>query len=187
MSSDTDTCTHPAPHSLAEGDTWLKRYHQKAVHPDQLSALVADLRRQGQTIATINGSFDLLHAGHLHILHAASTYCDNLIVALNSDASIRQYKSPDRPIVDLDNRMQMIAALECVDYVTCFEELDPRKLLSTICPDVHINGAEYGKECIEAATVESGGGRIEIVDLVPGLSTSDLITKIQRLCDSSPR
>ena len=92
-----------------------------------------------------------------------------LIVALNSDRSIQQYKGADRPIIPLEMRLQMMAALEFVDYVTWFEETDPIKLLSIIKPDIHVNGSEYGENCIEAETVKSNGGKIHIVTLVHGL------------------
>src|SRR5690606_2349043 len=118
-----------------------------------------------------NGSFDLLHAGHLQILYTAAQAADVLIVALNSDRSIKEYKSPKRPIITLDYRMQMIAALCWVDYVTYFDETDPIALLTKIKPDIHVNGSEYGENCIEAEIVKRYGGRIEIVPLVPGLST----------------
>jgi rfaE bifunctional protein nucleotidyltransferase chain/domain len=162
-------------------ETWLDAYKQKVIAPDLLSGFVDSIREKGQTIATLNGSFDLMHAGHLHIIFEASKQCDILIVALNSDASIHQYKSIHRPIIPLEYRMQMMAALECVDFVTWFEETDPRKLLETIKPDVHVNGAEYGSRCIEAETVEKNGGAMHIVSLVPGLSTSAIIKKIVSL------
>jgi len=159
---------------------WSNTYHSKVISPDHLEKSIHDLRAEGKTIATLNGSFDLLHAGHLQIIYQASQVADILIVALNSDSSIQQYKSTDRPIIPLEYRVQMMAALEFVDYVTWFEETDPRLILSVIQPDVHVNGSEYGKNCLEAETVKSHGGRIHVVDLVPGLSTSEVITKIKK-------
>ena len=103
-------------------------------------------------------------------------------MALNSDSSIKKYKSPNRPIIPLEERLKMMAALQFVDYVTWFDETDPIALLEKIKPDVHVNGAEYGAKCIEADTVKKHGGRVEIVQLVPGLSTSEIIKKI---CASS--
>jgi len=150
----------------------------KRILPEELAERVALWRQDGKTIATINGSFDLLHAGHLHMLYEASKQADLLLVALNSDASIKQYKSSKRPIIALEERLQLISALSFVDYVTHFEEVDPRQILSVIKPDVHVNGAEYGINCIEAEIVYAGGGKVHIVDLVPGLSTSQIIKKI---------
>lgn len=152
----------------------------KIIELKDLEAKITTLRKEGKTIATLNGSFDLLHAGHLEILNQGSAQADVFIVALNSDASIKGYKGPDRPIIPLFFRMQLMSALECVDYVTYFDETDPRNLLSLIKPDVHVNGSEYGENCIEADVVKANGGRIHIVSLVPGLSTSALIQKIKK-------
>lgn len=155
---------------------WLQK---KLVKPEQLEETVHLIRQSGRTIATLNGSFDLLHAGHLYIIYQARKQADVLFVALNSDASIRAYKSPSRPIISLNYRLEMMAALEFVDFVTWFEETDPRDLLSKIRPDVHVNGAEYGSHCIEAEIVRSMGGKIHLVDRIPSLSTSSIIEKIQ--------
>jgi rfaE bifunctional protein nucleotidyltransferase chain/domain len=157
-------------------------FSQKWIDPSKLEESSENLKKSGKTIATLNGSFDLLHAGHLHMIYEASLQADLLIMALNSDSSIKKYKSPLRPIVPLEYRLRMIAALEFVDYVTTFEETDPCVLLSKIKPHVHVNGAEYGANCIEADVVKSHGGRIHIVELVPGLSTSSLIKKIVTTC-----
>lgn len=154
---------------------WLER---KLVNPRQLEAKAAEIRLGGKTIATLNGSFDLLHAGHLYIIHQARLQADMLLVALNSDASIQRYKSKNRPIIPLAYRLEMMAALEFVDYVTWFEETDPCALLSKVKPDVHVNGAEYGSDCIEALTVRSFGGRLHLVDRIPSLSTSSIVEKI---------
>lgn len=161
--------------------TWSEAFKNKLISSEDIKSKVAELRSQGKTIATLNGSFDLMHAGHLQIIYEASQVADVLIVALNTDASIRAYKSPDRPIIPLEYRMQMMAALEFVDYVCCFDETDPCRILSEIRPDVHVNGAEYGENCIEASTVKKYGGRIHIVQLVPGLSTSQILKKINTL------
>lgn len=158
---------------------WSNDYKRKVVAPAELPRVIASLRAGKKTIATLNGSFDLLHAGHLQIIYEASQMGDVLIVALNTDHSIRQYKSARRPIIPLEYRLQMMAALEFIDYLTWFDETDPRQLLAVIKPDVHVNGAEYGANCIEAECVRSYGGRIHIVQLVPGLSTSAIIRKIQ--------
>lgn len=157
--------------------TWEAAFKTKRIEPEQLEQTVSRLRQEGRTIATLNGSFDLLHAGHLQILYAAGQAADVLIVALNTDRSIKEYKSPKRPIISLEYRMQMIAALGWVDYVTYFDETDPIALLTKIKPDVHVNGSEYGENCIEAETIKRYGGRIEIVELVPGLSTSAVLKK----------
>lgn len=156
----------------------LRAYlERKFVRPEELTAWAEEIKKEGKSVVTLNGSFDLMHAGHLEILYQASLQGDVLLVALNTDASIKQYKSLNRPIIPLENRLQMMAALEMVDFVTWFEETDPREFLKKVRPHVHVNGAEYGKHCIEAEVVESFGGKVHIVSLVPGLSTSQILAK----------
>jgi len=157
---------------------WLRK---KLIAPESLEEKILSLRAKKLTIATLNGSFDLMHAGHLYIIYEASKQADRLLVALNSDQSIKKYKSPDRPIVPLEYRLELMSALEFVDYVTWFDETDPRELLGKIKPDVHVNGAEYGENCIEAQTVKELGGKIHLVDRIPNLATSALIQKIKQL------
>lgn len=156
-------------------------FAQKWIDPKDLESKISALKMSGNSIVTLNGSFDLLHAGHLHMIHQASLQGDILIVALNSDSSIQKYKSPKRPIIPLQYRLKMMAAVDFVDYVTSFEETDPRMLLEKIKPNVHVNGSEYGLNCIEAEVVKTHGGRLHIVELVPGLSTSNIIQKIKEV------
>lgn len=160
---------------------WLEQSQTKRIPREQLPEKIAELRKQNKTIATLNGSFDLMHAGHLHILWEAAQQADVLFVLLNSDQSIKQYKSIHRPIVPLEYRIQMMVALGFVGFVSWFDETDPLKILDEIKPDVHVNGAEYGANCIEADVVKKNGGRIHIVQLVPGLSTSQLLKTIYAL------
>jgi len=162
-------------------ESWSDNYKKKLISPHNLEKKITSLKKEGQRIATLNGSFDLLHAGHLQIIYEASQVADVLIIALNSDSSIRAYKSPDRPIIPLEYRLQMMAALGFVDFVTWFDETDPCRILSEIKPDVHVNGAEYGENCVEASIVKQYGGSIHIVQLVPGLSTSQILKKINSI------
>ena len=159
--------------------SWEEVYLDKVIDPKDLFERIAAFKAAGKRIVTLNGSFDLLHAGHLHMIYEASQQGDCLIVALNTDQSIKEYKSSSRPIVPLVFRLQMIAALEFVDYVTWFDETNPCTILSIIQPDVHVNGSEYGANCIEASTVKKHGGRLHIVELIPDLSTSAILKKIQ--------
>lgn len=161
-----------------QSSSFSEAMRSKVIEPGLIEQKVIELRFRGNTIATLNGSFDLMHAGHLEMIYQASKQADILILALNTDRSIKEYKSPLRPIIPLEYRLSMMAALEMVDYVTWFDETDPCQILSQIKPDVHVNGAEYGEHCIEAATVRAHGGRIHIVSLIPGLSTSQIIKKI---------
>lgn len=161
---------------MIEKPAWLEK---KLVAPSQLKEKIDSLRKNKQTIATLNGSFDLLHAGHLFILYEASKQADILIVALNSDTSIQQYKNKNRPIIPLQQRLEMIAAIEFVSMVTWFEETDPRHLIEIVRPDVHVNGAEYGENCIEAATVKKVGARLHLVQRIGGFSTSQILERLK--------
>jgi D-beta-D-heptose 7-phosphate kinase/D-beta-D-heptose 1-phosphate adenosyltransferase len=144
-----------------------------------LAGLAARLRHQGQRLVTINGAFDLLHAGHLHILREARRQGDVLIVGVNADATVRAGKGPNRPYVGEQDRARLLLALRDVDYVHIFPEPVPMPFLEQIRPDVHVNGSEYGADCIEAPTIRAGGGRLHIVERLPHLSTSELVARIQ--------
>lgn len=145
---------------------------------DGLVPIVKELKVQGKKIVTLNGAFDILHVGHLKILEEAKKQGDALIVGLNSDASVKMNKGSGRPMNNEQDRATMLGALEYVDYVVIFNEKDPRALLSTIKPDVHVNGSDYGEQCIEAEVVKENGGRIHVVKLIDGYSTTKLIQKI---------
>jgi D-beta-D-heptose 7-phosphate kinase/D-beta-D-heptose 1-phosphate adenosyltransferase len=160
-------------------------YQRKAVSWDTLLAWRARARQDNQTVVWTNGCFDLLHVGHIRNLQAARSCGDFLVVGVNSDASVRQLKGPHRPIFPADQRVEILAALECVDYAVVFDELLPTAAIARLQPDVHCKGADYappdGKPIPEAALVASYGGRIEFLPLVPSLSTSDLIRRIREL------
>ncbi len=160
-------------------EEWKSTIHKKIISPSSLKTWASSIRSRGKTIATLNGSFDLLHAGHLYILYEASCVADCLIVALNSDASIKAYKSSERPFIPLESRLELIASLSFVDYVTWFDETDPCALLRTIRPDIHVNGAEYGEKCIESETVKEIGGKLFLVPRIAGLATSEIVAKIK--------
>jgi D-beta-D-heptose 7-phosphate kinase/D-beta-D-heptose 1-phosphate adenosyltransferase len=151
----------------------------RVVPRGSLAQLAATLRAKGKKIVTINGSFDLLHGGHIHILNEARRQGDVLIVGLNSDRSVRSYKGPGRPIVPEQRRAEMLLALRMVDYVHVFDESDPIAFLNEVAPDIHVNGSEYGENCIERETVRRAGGEIYIVGRIPGLSTSGLLEALQ--------
>tara|TARA_S200000501_G_C20338676_1_gene532224 strand:+ start:82 stop:582 length:501 start_codon:yes stop_codon:yes gene_type:complete len=160
---------------------WRESYKDKLILPERIEATVKIIREKDQTIATLNGSFDLLHSGHLHMIYEASQLADILILALNTDKSIQTYKSAHRPVVSLKERLQMVAAIGFVDFITYFEETDPRNLYEKIRPDVHVNGSEYGSDCIESDIIKKYGGRVHIVSLLHGLSTTQLLEKIKAM------
>ncbi len=146
-------------------------------------AIVAErerLRREGRVVVFTNGTFDLLHAGHADYLDRARREGDVLIVGLNSDASVRRYKGPERPIVPEADRARLLAALECVDYVVVFDEDEPRDLIAALCPDVLVKGRDWAHYVSGRDIVEAAGGRVVLMDLLPGRSSSALIERIRR-------
>ena len=146
-----------------------------------LTARVADARANGVRIVLTNGCFDLLHVGHLHLLQRARALGDILVVAINDDASVKRLKGQNRPLIPEVQRAEMLAALRFVDYVTLFSELTPLRLIQTVRPDVLVKGGDYTlDQVVGRDVVERYGGRIEIVPLLPGLSTSGLVDAINR-------
>jgi rfaE bifunctional protein nucleotidyltransferase chain/domain len=137
---------------------------------------------RGGSVVFTNGVFDLLHSGHLTLLETARTEGDALIVGVNSDASTRRLdKGPDRPFVPERERARLVAALACVDCVVLFDDDTPLELIRRLRPDVLVKGADYTRDRIVGADeVESWGGRVVRVPLVPGRSTSDLVARIRR-------
>lgn len=154
----------------------------------ELARQVEALRSQGKRIVFTNGGFDLLHVGHLRSLEGARAKGDVLVVALNSDASIRGNKGPGLPIVPLEERAELVAALACVDLVTTFDAPRVDELLLLLRPDVHAKGTDYTADRIpERVAVESYGGRIEIVGDPKAHSTSWLIERIRAMPAPRPR
>lgn len=151
----------------------------------EIIKLVQSLKKQGKKIVTLNGSFDILHLGHIQFLQEAKLQGDILIVLLNSDQSIRNYKGSKRPIIPQKDRAQTLASLECVDFVTIFNQLTPKKILGKIKPDIYCQGRDWGKDCVEREIVEKNGGKIHLLKWSKGLSTTKLINKIS-VAYSSP-
>ncbi len=144
-----------------------------------LAELRARTRRDGQTLVLANGAFDLLHVGHLRYLQGAAAEGDVLVVAVNSDASVRGLKGPDRPVVPEQERVELIAALRCVDAVHLFGEADVIAVLEALCPDVHAKGTDYTVDSVpERSTVERLGGRVVIVGDPKDHSTTELIDRL---------
>lgn len=136
-------------------------------------------RTAGRTVAFTNGVFDLIHAGHVAYLEWARAQAGALIVAINSDESVRRLKGSTRPFVPFDDRARVIAALRCVDAVLGFSELTPEVVLERLRPDVHIKSAQYRLEDLpEREVVESYGGRILLAPHQDGKSTTDLAARI---------
>lgn len=157
----------------------------KVVTRERLLALREQWREQGKTVVWTNGCFDLFHFGHLHSLRAARTLGDVLVVGVNGDSSIARLKGASRPIVPAAERAEIVAALQVVDCVVIFDDLTPEHILAQLRPDVHCKGEEYappnGKPVPEAPVVESYGGRIAYLPLVPAVSTTSRVRRIREL------
>ncbi len=153
----------------AEKKIWLR---------EALARECARLRAAGRIIVFTNGAFDLMHAGHATYLEFARQQGDVLVVGLNTDASVRRYKGEKRPIVAEPYRARMLAALECVDYVTLFDEDEPKALIAELQPDVLVKAEDWAHYVSGRDVVEARGGKVVLAPMVQGLSTTQLIEKI---------
>lgn len=152
---------------------------REPVKKEELQTLLKELRKDGKTIVTTNGCFDILHVGHVRYLEETKKYGDVLIVALNSDKSVKSIKGEGRPINNETDRAEVLNALKSVDYVVLFDEDSPANLLAEIKPDVHTKGADYNVDTLpEAKIIMENGGRLEFIQFVPGKSTTSTIEKI---------
>lgn len=140
---------------------------------------VDTLRQQGTTIVFTNGCFDLLHAGHVAYLEAARALGDVLVVAVNSDRSVRALKGPTRPFTPVGDRAIVLAALACVDFVVAFDDDTAERLVQRLRPDIYVKGGDYARdEPVEAAVVRAYGGNVRILPFTSGYSTTDLVQRI---------
>jgi rfaE bifunctional protein nucleotidyltransferase chain/domain len=155
----------------------------KIIPWEQLPAWRERLRVQGRKLVVTNGCFDLLHRGHVAYLESARELGDALLVGLNSDASVRDLKGPDRPVNSEDDRAVVLAALECVDRVCIFTERTALGFLAAVQPDVYAKGGDYTLDTInqdERRLVEKLGGQVAVVPGAPGKSTTRLLEKLSR-------
>jgi rfaE bifunctional protein nucleotidyltransferase chain/domain len=145
----------------------------------QLADVREHYRRKGLRVVSTNGCFDLIHAAHVRTLERARRLGDVLVVGLNDDESVRMLKGPTRPLVPQADRANMLASLKCVDHVVVFAGLLPNDWLAILQPDVHCKSADYKADALpEAPVVRQHGGRVEILPLEPGYSTSDLLSRV---------
>jgi rfaE bifunctional protein nucleotidyltransferase chain/domain len=152
---------------------------------DELKELAAAARSSGQTVVFANGCFDLLHVGHVRYLQSARALGDMLIVAINSDGGVRHMKGAGRPLQSEQDRVEIVAALDCVSFVTLFSTPTVDPLLSQLKPHIHAKGTDYREETVpERETVRSYGGRVAIVGDPKDHSTRDLIDSILAKCDN---
>jgi rfaE bifunctional protein nucleotidyltransferase chain/domain len=147
---------------------------------EELKSIASQARARGQKIVFTNGCFDILHRGHLHVLREAKALGDLLIVAVNSDGSVKRLKGPSRPVINEAGRSELIAALEMVDYVTLFEEKDPRRLIEEIQPDILAKGGDWRRDQVVGADiVERNGGKVAVIPYLKGFSTTEIIERVR--------
>lgn len=152
---------------------------QKLINLHTAAVIAMDLRRAGRRLVFTNGCFDLFHGGHLSCLQEAKAQGDVLIVALNSDISVRTLKGDDRPLRPAAERAAIVAALNCVDYVVLFEELTPIHLIEELLPDVLAKGGDHaGTAIVGRAVVEARGGRVHLCARSDALSVTELVARI---------
>jgi rfaE bifunctional protein nucleotidyltransferase chain/domain len=135
-------------------------------------------RREGKTVVFTNGCYDLLHPGHIRLLEQARSLGDVLILALNSDASVRLSKGPGRPLIPESDRAALAAALAAVDAVAFFDEETPRQLIAAVLPDVLVKGADWSHFIAGREEVEAAGGKVAAIPLEPGYSTTNIVERI---------
>ena len=147
----------------------------------KLQRIVRTLQQKKKSVVFTNGCFDLIHAGHVRYLRKAKSLGDALVVAVNTDASVRGLKGRGRPLVSLPHRLEVLSALEPVDYLVTFGQATPQRLVRDIKPDILVKGADYKQsEIVGGALVKRQGGRVVRIPLVGGLSTSRLVNRIRR-------
>lgn len=157
-------------------------YSKKIISRDTIASFCATQKAEGRKIVFTNGCFDLLHAGHVDLLEKARELGDILILGLNSDDSVRRLKGANRPIVPEEDRARVLLGLWSVDYVTIFDEDTPFELIRLVRPDVLVKGGDYTPDTIVGRdTVESYGGKVAVIPLLKGKSSTDIIRSIQRL------
>jgi rfaE bifunctional protein nucleotidyltransferase chain/domain len=141
----------------------------------------ARLRMQGKKVVFTNGCFDLIHGGHIELFRKAKSLGDVLIVALNTDASVRKIKGPSRPVFPLEERFEVLGAIEYIDYLTSFSEETPQKIIAALLPDVLVKGGDWPPDqVVGKKEVEAAGGRVVLVPYLKGHSSSSIIKKILR-------
>ncbi len=137
-------------------------------------------KRNGKRVVFTNGCFDLLHPGHIHSLEAARNLGDFLIVGINSDESVRTLKGRSRPLIPEQERAEILAALECVDGVVVFDELTPQNVIAALLPDILVKGSDWpGNQIVGREEVEAAGGKVVLIDNVPGYSTTEILNRIR--------
>ena len=154
----------------------------KILERNALKDKLEELRTKGKKIAFTNGCFDILHVGHVRYLREAKKTADVLVLALNSDSSVRSLKGEEKPLIPENERAEILAALEFIDFVTIFEELTPLELINYLKPDILIKGGDWPEEkVVGREEVKKWGGRVAIIPEVEGKSTTNIVEKIKKL------
>jgi rfaE bifunctional protein nucleotidyltransferase chain/domain len=152
---------------------------EKVLDRNTLKEKVDSLRKAGKRVVFTNGCFDLIHIGHIRLLQKAREKGDCLVVAVNSDSSVREIKKAGRPVMPEGERAEVVAALGCVDWVTIFAEPDPLVLIRLLTPDVLVKGTDWSEEeIVGAPDVREAGGQVLRIPLVPEISTSVIVERI---------
>lgn len=148
----------------------------------ELEKIVAQKKGEGSTIVFTNGCFDLIHVGHVRLLADSKKLGDILIVGLNSDNSVKRLKGATRPLLDEQDRAEILSALESVDYIVIFDEDTPVATIQALEPHIHVKGGDYDITAVpEAKIVESYGGQLRTIKIVPGRSTTNIVQKIRSM------
>ena len=159
--------------------------HGDPLHPAVLTLEELILRfgrgkRNGRRVVFTNGCFDLLHPGHIQLLEAARAMGDALVVGINSDDSVRTLKGAGRPVIPEQERAEILANFECVDAVVVFDELTPQKTVAALLPDILVKGGDWpGNQIVGREEVEAAGGKVILIDVVEGFSTTEILRRIQ--------
>ena len=154
---------------------------KKIIDLDQLVQALSQRRQAGEKVALTNGAFDLLHVGHVRYLTGAKELADILVVAINDDGSVKRLKGEGRPVFPLGERLEMVAALEVVDYLVAFSEDDVRRVIRTLKPDVHVKGTDYTPETVpERDEVLAYGGKVAVAGDPKDHSTTGILDKLSK-------
>jgi rfaE bifunctional protein nucleotidyltransferase chain/domain len=154
----------------------------KILERNVLKNKLEQLRKEGKKIAFTNGCFDILHVGHIRYLREAKNTADVLVLALNSDSSVRAIKGEKRPLMSAEERAEILAALECIDFITIFQELTPLELINYLKPDILIKGGNWPEEkVVGRKEIKKWGGRVAIIPEIEGKSTTNIVEKIKKM------
>ena len=154
--------------------------HPAVLTLDELILQFGPGKRNARRVVFTNGCFDLLHPGHIQLLEAARAMGDALVVGMNSDDSVRTLKGAGRPVIPEQERAEILANFECVDAVVIFDELTPQKTVAALLPDILVKGGDWpGNQIVGREEVEAAGGKVELIDVVEGYSTTEILRRIR--------